>query len=65
MRSSFATAETNEKTEVRIVVPAEVPHDTRTIIEELVYTDADESDMDIHQSKENEKKGKQPWNGTQ
>ena len=47
MLSSFATAETNEQTEVRIVVPAEVPHDARISIEDLENTDVDELDMDI------------------
>ena len=63
--SSFATAETKEQKKVKIVVPPEGPHDARISIEDLVYTDADESDMYIHQSKENEKKAKQPKNGTQ
>ena len=58
--SSFATAGTGEQTKVKIWVPAEVPRDTRICIE-----DVNESDMDIHQSKENEKKGKQPGTGTQ
>ena len=57
--SSFAKPDkTNEQAEVRIVAPAEVPHDTRICIEDV-------ADMDIHQSKDNEKKGKQPGNGTQ
>ena len=58
--SSFATAETNEQTKVKIRVPAEVPRDTRICIE-----DVDESDIVIDQSKEHEKKGKQPGTGTQ
>ena len=49
-----------EQTKVKIRVPADVPRGTRICIE-----DADESDMDIHQSKENEKKAKEPGNGTQ
>ena len=65
MLSSFATAETNEQTKVKIRVPAEVPRDTGISIEDLVYTDVDESDVEIHQSKENEKKAKQPGTGTQ
>ena len=52
MLSSFAsTAETNEQTKVRIVVPPEVPHDTRICIEDLVA-------MEIDQSKDNEKERK-------
>ena len=47
-----------EQTGVRIVLPPEVPHDTRICIEELV-------DMEIDQLKDDEKKGKQPGNGTQ
>ena len=35
-----------EQTEVRIVVPPEVAHDTRTCIEDLVDTDIDESHSD-------------------
>ena len=46
--------------EVKIRVPAEVPRDTRICIE-----DVDESDIEIDQSKEHEKKGKQPGTGTQ
>ena len=58
MLSSFASTETNEQTEVRIVVPPEVPHDTRICIEDLV-------DMEIDQLiDDDEKKGKQPGNGT-
>ena len=60
--SSFATAETNEQTEVRIVEPLEAPHDTRICIEDLVDTDIDESDID---ELRDEKKRKQPGNGTQ
>ena len=53
MLSSFEKPDkTNEQTKVRVVVPPKVPHDTRICI-------------DIDQSKENEKKGKQPGNGTQ
>ena len=47
-----------EQTGVRIVLPPEVPHDTKICIEELV-------DMEIDQLKDDEKKGKQPGNGTQ
>ena len=43
---SFATAETNEQMKVRIVVPLEVPHDTRICNEDLSDTDIDESDLD-------------------
>ena len=60
--SSFATAETNEQTEVRIVEPLEAPHDTRICIEDLVDTDIDESDID---ELRDDKKRKQPGNGTQ
>ena len=56
--SSFASVETNEQVKVRIVVPVEVAHDTRICIEDLV-------DMEIDQLKDDEKKEKQPWNGTQ
>ena len=42
--SSFATTETNEQMKVGIVVPPEVPHDTRICIEDLV-------DMEIDQLK--------------
>ena len=55
--SSFATADTNEQTEVRIVVPPKVPHDTRFCIEDLV-------DVEIDQLRDYEKKGKQPGIGT-
>ena len=43
---------------MRIVVPLEVPHDTRICIEDFV-------DIEIDQLKDDEKKGKQPGNGTQ
>ena len=44
--SSFAKPnKTNEQTDVKIVVPLEVPRDTRISIEDLVYTDI-ESDID-------------------
>ena len=57
--SSFAKPDkTNEQTEVRIVVPAEVPRDVTISIDDLA--DADESDIEIDQSKDNEKKVKQP-----
>ena len=46
MLSSFASTEMNEQTEVGIVEPPEVPHDTRICIEDLVDTDIDESDID-------------------
>ena len=46
-----------EQTEVRIVVPPEVPHDMRICIEDLV-------DTEIDQLKDDEKKGKEPGNGT-
>ena len=49
--------------DVRIVVPPEVPHDSRICIEYLVGTDIDESDTD--ELKDDEKIGKQPGNGTQ
>ena len=58
MLSSSATAETNEQTKERTVVPLEVPHDTRICIEDLV-------DMEIDQLRDDEKKGKQPGDGTQ
>ena len=62
--SSFAKPDkTNEQTEVRIVVPAEVPRDARISIEDLA--DVDESDIEIDQSKDNEKKVKQPGARTQ
>ena len=48
--SSFALmAETNEQTKVGIVVPREVPHDTRICIEDLV-------DMEIDRLKDYEEK---------
>ena len=57
--SSFAsTAETNEQKKVRIVVPPEVPHDTRNCIGDLVDTETD-------QLRNYEKKVKQPGAGTQ
>ena len=57
--SSFARPDkTNERTEVRTVVPPEVPHDTRICVEDSV-------DMEIDQLKDDENKGKQPGNGTQ
>ena len=44
---SFAkSTKTNEQKKVRFVVPPEVPHDARISIEDLVYTDIDESDVD-------------------
>ena len=55
--SSFATAETNEQMEEKKVT-LEVPHDTRICIEDLV-------DMEIDQLRDDEKKGKQPGDGTQ
>ena len=55
--SSFAKPDkTNEQTKVRVALPPEVPHDARICIEDL---------LDIDESKDNEKKGKQPGNGTQ
>jgi len=52
--SSFAkSTKTNEQTKVRVVVPAEVPHDTRICIEDLVNTDVDESDVDEQKSNAN------------
>ena len=42
-----STAETNEQTKVRIVVPLEVPHDTRICIEDLVDID------ELRETKEN------------
>ena len=47
--SSFATIEVNQQMKVRLVVPPEVPHDTRICIEDLV-------DMEIDQSKDDEKR---------
>ena len=47
---------------MRIVEPPEAPHDTRICIEDLVDTDIDESDID---ELRDEKKRKQPGNGTQ
>ena len=42
--SSFAKpGKTNEQTKVRIVVPLEVPHDTRICIEDLVDMKTDQS----------------------
>ena len=67
--SSFAkSTKTNEQRKVRVVVPTEVPHHARVSIEDLA--DIDESDSDelrgvSQQSKEIEKKAKQPGNGTQ
>ena len=55
---SFASTKTNEQMKVRIVVPPEVPHDTRIRIEDLVH-------MEIDQLKDDEQKGKQPGSGTQ
>ena len=55
--SAFATTETNEQMKVRMVVPPEVPHDRRICMEDLV-------DMEIDQLRDDEKKGKQPGNGT-
>ena len=57
MLSSSATAETHEQMKERTVVPLEVPHDTRICIEDL-------EDMEIDQLRDEEKKGKQPVNGT-
>ena len=58
MPSSFAD-KTKEQKKVGVVAPAEVPHDTRICIEDLVDTDFDESDVDElraekkgHESKE-------------
>ena len=42
-----STAETNEQTKVRMVVPLEVPHDTRICIEDLVDID------ELRETKEN------------
>ena len=45
MPSSFAKSKkTNEQTKTKMVVPAEVPHDTRLCIED--HIDIDESDVD-------------------
>ena len=45
--SSFAkSTKTNEQKKVRVVVPAEVPHDMRKCIEDLVDTNFDESDVE-------------------
>ena len=52
--SSFAkSTKTNEQKKVRVVVPAEVPHDTRICVEDLVNTDFDESDVDEQKSNAN------------
>ena len=40
--SSFAMVETHEQTEVRIVLPPEVPHDTRICVEDLVDMEIDQ-----------------------
>ena len=45
----------SEQMDVRIVVPPEVPHDTRICIEDLVGTDIDGPDID--DLKDDEKKG--------
>ena len=61
-----STAETNEQTKVRVVVPLEVPHDTRICIEDLVDID------ELRERKENSQgmgpknpRRKQPGFGTQ
>ena len=60
MPSSFAKS--TEQTKVRVVVPPEVPHDTKICIEDLVDTNFDESDVE---NLRDEKKLKQPGAGTQ
>ena len=76
---SFAKPDkTNEHMTETTVVPPEVPRDTRISIEDFVYTDIDEPDIDElrrewrkstvrdrDQSQDTKKKGKQPGNGTQ
>ena len=54
-----------EQTEVRIVVPPEVPHDTRICIEDLVHIEREKKGHEIDQLKDDEKKEKQPGNGAQ
>ena len=54
MPSSFAKSDkTNGQTKVRVVIPSEVPHDTRMYIEDLVNTNVDESDVDEQESSAN------------
>ena len=55
------TAIRPEQTKQRVMVPPEVPHDTRIFVEDLV--DIDESDVD--RLRDYEKKVKQPGAGTQ
>ena len=45
-RKKRQTVISPEQTEVRTVLPPEVPHDTRICIEDLADTDTDESDSD-------------------
>ena len=62
--SSFAkSTKTNEQKKVRVVVPAEVPDDTRICIEDLVNTDFDESDVDKHKSSANSRQKSEPSEG--
>ena len=50
---------TNEQKKVRVVAPAEVPHDTRICIADLVDTDFDESDVDELRAEKKEHESKE------
>ena len=53
-----------EQTEVRIVLPPEVPHDTRICIEDLVDIERVKKGHEVDQLQDDEKKGTQPGIGT-